>query len=425
MSRARVYVVAVLISSGCKSKSIKILNELENHAKITCYSINGIEVQQVNVNTLTPKIDRECALEFAIDHGDVSNVRDVLKSGAEVNGSTTNMKTPLHYAIDKGKLEMVQILIQAGADINRKDKYDGYTPLFRAVLKGKQDLVECLVGSGADVKCNSSCSTRFAKREYTDLCPLHVAVEMGRLDLVQYLVESGAYVNCSDCHGNSPLHYAILQRGNMDIVQYLVQSGADVNCSNLQKHTPLHYAAKIGDLDVVSYIFENGADMNCITGHFKRTPLHLAAESGELKVVQYLIESGADVNCSTLDLKETPLHYAALYGHLDVVQYLIESERGVDINCKTVNGTTPIQIAAQNKKSKVVRYLFEYGADIRCSNRDFLDTIWQYLVDSGIDENQINSRMRTSAYLAAKSENVQDNSTSDKVTSLLSAAKDG
>lgn len=58
----------------------------------------------------------------------------------------------------------------------------------------------------------------------------------------------------------------------------------------------------------------------------------------------------------------TALHIASLGGHLDVVKILCE-EDGVDINCRSKAGFTPLYMAAQEDKLDVVHHLLNKGAD--------------------------------------------------------------
>jgi ankyrin repeat protein len=72
-------------------------------------------------------------------------------------------------------------------------------------------------------------------------------------------------------------------------------------------------------------------------------------------VVELLLEHGANINAVDSESASTPLHYAASFGHLDVVKMLVA--RGADINLKTNQGFTAMQLATKNDFEEVAAFL--------------------------------------------------------------------
>ena len=117
-------------------------------------------------------------------------------------------------------------------------------------------------------------------------------------------------------------------------------------------------AAFYGCSDVVQHLLSRGAgiDIKDIIGW---TPLHLAARNGHSNVVQHLLDGGAGVDIKNNVDGETPLHRAAWDGRYNVVQHLLD--RGAGIDAKNNGGSTPLQLAEQQKHVDVVALLKAKG----------------------------------------------------------------
>lgn len=79
--------------------------------------------------------------------------------------------------------------------------------------------------------------------------------------------------------------------------------------------------------------------------------LNIAGASGLSSIVQTLLRNGEQPETGSMDV--TPLHCAARWGHSDIVKLLLEA--GADITAKTSNGKTPIELAAANSHTDIVR----------------------------------------------------------------------
>ena len=64
------------------------------------------------------KNTEKVTLLTASNHGDLSQVEQLLREGADVNEHTSGGKTALHYAAQSKNIAVVRALIQAGADVN-------------------------------------------------------------------------------------------------------------------------------------------------------------------------------------------------------------------------------------------------------------------------------------------------------------------
>ena len=95
----------------------------------------------------------------------------------------------------------------------------------------------------------------------------------------------------------------------------------------------------------------------------KTTPLHQASWAGDVDAVRKLVRSGADVNARTRN-NNTPINLAALYGKMEIIKVLVK-EFGSSPHTKGFNGGTLLHNACEGGHVDVARKLVtEYGADV-------------------------------------------------------------
>ena len=93
--------------------------------------------EEADVNAIIND-DGETALHVAARKGHTDKVRELLKTGADVNAWDKHRVTALHRAAWKGHTDTVRELLKNGADVNARDKY-GQTALHRAAYRGHID----------------------------------------------------------------------------------------------------------------------------------------------------------------------------------------------------------------------------------------------------------------------------------------------
>ncbi|XP_073418479.1 protein phosphatase 1 regulatory subunit 16A [Dendrobates tinctorius] len=84
----------------------------------------------------------------------VSDIRQLLESGAEVNAQDTAGTSLLHIAAANGYVTAAELLLENMASLNARDS-DGWEPLHAAACWGQVQLVEMLVAHGADLNSKS------------------------------------------------------------------------------------------------------------------------------------------------------------------------------------------------------------------------------------------------------------------------------
>ncbi|XP_012260648.1 protein fem-1 homolog B [Athalia rosae] len=192
--------------------------------------------------------------------------------------------------------------------------------------------------------------------------PLIAAARYGHSKVVQTLVEKfrpnleqEGTVKFDGCviEGASAL-WCAAGAGHMNVVKTLVKAGANVNHLTKTNSTPLRAACFDGRLDIVQYLTEHKADIH-IANKYNNTCLMIAAYKGHLDVVSYLLEIGAnpdeEAHCGA-----TALHLAAECGNFHVVSELLRYGARMT---KNVSGMTPLIVAAERTRTKVVECLVE------------------------------------------------------------------
>jgi hypothetical protein len=167
-------------------------------------------------------IDR--ALYEAAENGDVAEIDDLLRAGANVNAAVDGDGSPLIAAARTNRLAVVRHLLDRGADPNMPVPGDG-SPLIAAADAGSVASVALLLDRGALVD----------QTVPGDENALITASGNGRLDVVKLLVARGADVNArvwapqgsapQDGEWRTPLSMA-RRAGRADVIAFLQSAGA-------------------------------------------------------------------------------------------------------------------------------------------------------------------------------------------------------
>uniref|UniRef100_A0A8I3NNQ7 Uncharacterized protein n=1 Tax=Canis lupus familiaris TaxID=9615 RepID=A0A8I3NNQ7_CANLF len=154
------------------------------------------------------------------------------------------------------------------------------------------------------------------------------------------------------------IHRAVVAddpRKLQDVEQFLLFDLCDINERDRKNRTALHLACAIGRVDVVKYLLAWKCDVNLRDGE-NRTALVKAVQCQKEACVDILLKKGADPNAK--DFKgNTALHYAAFEGNILIAQKLLFNKG--EIEAKNKDGLTPLLVAVNEKKEKMVAFLLE------------------------------------------------------------------
>jgi len=283
--------------------------------------------------------------------------------------------------------------------------------LYDAAATGNRKTVAYLI--------NNACNPNVKVPEREEQTPLHGAVIGDQYSTVKLLMQKRAMPDVEDAHHHTPLFYAA--NASIEVGKLLLEKGAEITCgpelvmeglkrSNIkyvdelikrrvevneeclllaleqgkwksaskikrrmknfyeQKPKILNTLVDKGKIKGVKWILDKGADPNQSYEGVK--PLHLAAEKGFSKIADFLIQGDADVNGLIYKDKRphrTPLEIAAENGKTKLVKVLLNYRAEIDL-C-TTEASTPLYLATEKGHFKTSQLLIARGADINYSKK--------------------------------------------------------
>jgi ankyrin repeat protein len=271
-----------------------------------------------------------------------------------------------YSAIRENDLTRLKSMTASGADVNMRDGR-GSTPLMHAAAVGSLEAMKVLLKAGADVNAKNGLDT--------------TALIWGALDpaKVRLLVEAGASVNVRSKLGRTPLLVAAGRPGSADAVRLLLSKGTDSKAADVRGVTPLLEAARVNDMDMFRLLLDAPANINA-GGFVGTTALNLAAGHANLAAVKLLLDKGADVNVANVSefrvkngliaLSRLTALMSAPESSPEVMEALIKA--GANVNAKDVRGMTPLMlaVATDSPNPRTVRLLLDRGADVEVKSTD-------------------------------------------------------
>ncbi|XP_060532687.1 rabankyrin-5 isoform X2 [Cylas formicarius] len=344
--------------------------------------------------TLSTRSENESALHLVACAPNLSDsakiAEKLINKNVNVNAQNKLGYTALHIAVQADNRTIFDVLLrQDQLNVNVKTN-DEYTPLYYALLKweaGEHAYAEALLECGA--QSDPTCSAT-------------------RADLVQLLIGGGAKraaaflasrvknLNHVNSEGETALHLAC-ERDYWELVDVLVKLGANPNLlTNELRQTALHYAVKHNAVRSIEALirhnegigFDDAEGETRLAVNFNLrdingdTPICLALNSGNKNLVPLLIEGKADVNVRN-GKDFSLLHQAIIKEDAETAVFLLE--HGVDINAKTADYETPLQLAIHCRLPEVVDALCTKGVDMSAPDRLGSCALWSAL-DSGQED---------------------------------------
>ena len=166
-------------------------------------------------------------------------------------------------------------------------------------------------------------SKPFLKRKRGWL-PLHVMALIGHSRMADVLLKAGADIEARDVGGFTALHCAVA-RGHLILADMLLRRGANVNARILPHDIGNKLQSSENTLEPSFNLLHHLSKRDPITKDLELTPIHIAAHEGRCDVLELLVAHGADLNPKTKEGR-SPLDLAAIHNHPGVVNALNEAE---------------------------------------------------------------------------------------------------
>lgn len=234
--------------------------------------------------------------------------------------------------------QQLAAFIAAGGDVNRADR-DGTTPLLRAVDQQQHEVARLLLEHGADVNKIAAMMT-----------PLVLAVAREDYDLVILLLNHHADATSADFS-------KVLAEQSKKIEEIREKFGKKMTLEmkwpwpDVPRRPPIAVAIDAGQAKIVRALLRHGGKIH--GEDYSLPPLWIAVDGSRSDLVVVLLEAGEDFlqKCAWWHSfsEATLLHVAAFHGNLEIVQVLVE--KGANINSKTKEGETPLDMALGRWKS--------------------------------------------------------------------------
>ncbi|KAL6702197.1 ankyrin repeat-containing domain protein [Trichoderma pleuroticola] len=232
-------------------------------------------------------IDVQNPLKVALGQSDYHTAWLLCANGACPNTVVdANRNTLLHWAVDRGDLRDVRFLIDHGASINVKAEGD-LTPIHYAVLRGREDILDLLASHASE-------PTLLDVTDSRGNTALTLATLKKNWAAIQILIRHGASCNITDMRGLRAIHHAA-RLGFDEGLSMLLRGGADPKATDHEYFTAVHHAINGGNADsgLVKILKEAGSELEA-PDRSGRTPLMLAAQLGRDELVACLLSAGVD-----------------------------------------------------------------------------------------------------------------------------------
>lgn len=377
--------ITITFKKNLKRTPEQAINKLDKERKIKKIhtSLSLFTQQEQKKQQATRMLWQALENYEKINNGNITDIEQALKLGADINKKNKRGQTPLLFSLYNARFpsgilhasffKTAQLLIDNNADINIADE-NNHTPLMHTTFQNLVEITKSLIAKGAQINVEDN----------NNFTALVYSLFNGHTEITKLLFEETANakeaLTRQDDKGQTPLEY-ILNDVNVEMIRFLIAKKASKksevrerianNPILREKLQNIFYeilrSDQIGnDLELIKLIINCGADSNK-PDEFNNSPLHLAVSSNKIKIVKFLIAEGTN-----LDMRDncgwTALHTAVHKDYLKIIELLIAKKPNIE--AKTKGGERSLHLAAYNGSVEAIQILLSAGADIDAQDND-------------------------------------------------------
>ena len=295
----------------------------------------------------------------------------------KLDPNITNLKgyNPLHFAMEKKNLEIIKIISSIpDLDLNHYSLIT-MSNLQYSIIEGDHEILDNMLN-------NSKLQINYKGRY--GITALHQALKKKDESIITKLLKiPGINFAAKTEVGFTPLHTAIENDISINIFNMLLLCARDsVNEQDFNGNTPLHYAIINKKIPIIKSLLRlENINVNIRNHHLNQTPLTLALEKRDLNTIKAMLES-YKFDLSIRDTKKnTPLHTAVLMRRLDIVHELLKE--GADPNLYNGDNLTPLYLAAKYRyRDIMLKILLSSDVNPYLSNNKTDETIFHFFIEN-------------------------------------------
>ncbi|WP_107039643.1 ankyrin repeat domain-containing protein [Brumimicrobium mesophilum] len=312
-----------------------------------------------------------------------------IKSGLKLDTPNRQGANVIHYLAQQANdIAEFEYFLKNGINLTSKDK-DNNTVFHYASSQGNIELLNQLITKGLDPKAlnnNNENALFFAakgKRRFSN-----------ELAVFEYLIKLGLDPKLTNATGNNLLHYLASGNKNEDVFTYIIEKNVDLQKVNKEGNTPLMNAAERNNTVAIRALYDltedkfmvNEKGNSLVTFALKNKNTELAEralkEGADFKlkdksgdnVITYLVATYDEKDKAFftqyfsvfvnkgIEVQDKTIYLATAIENEFLVNTLLDA--GVDINAKSNDGITALQLAAmKGDHTEFLKFLISKGAD--------------------------------------------------------------
>jgi len=374
------------------------------------FGITKIEAVKLLLNAgANPNIqnkDKDTPLIYAVEYNYPEIVQMLIDHGANPNTANKNRDTALALATKGNNLEIIEILLSRIWESGKSHLSKLPTELIKKIIGDIGQINADHLALFKVILYNNCSKLKELLREpYIDIdskdyygnTPLIIAIDHFRIGVIKLLLNAGANPDLHNKRKESALIIAATNN-KPEIVTLLLNHGADKNIQNVGRETALIIAVKNNHLEIIKILLDAGVDPN-IQNYLGETALILAAKNNKLEILEMLLKIPIDRNIQDRN-NMGALEWALYNNNVKIIDLLKEdlSRRDLSalkllteartmgsgilmninllsdypdiINVQDSQGCTSLMLAVRQDNIKLVKILFEKGADPDMQNHE-------------------------------------------------------